>query len=46
MMGVMNLKNRFDETFILERRSTDTVERYFSESDRACRKCFDNWHFY
>lgn len=46
MMGVMNLKNKFDKMFILERRKTDTVEKYFSESSKACKSCFDNWHFY
>ncbi|MCF7835268.1 hypothetical protein K9M48_04485 [Candidatus Gracilibacteria bacterium] len=46
MMGTMDFRDKFDESFILERRKTKSVDKYFKESDRACKRCFDNWHFY
>lgn len=44
MMGTMNFNNKYDKEFILERRQTKSVDKYFKKS--ACIRCFDNWHFY
>ncbi len=44
MMGTMNFNDKYDEAFILERRETKSVDEYFKES--ACKRCFDNRHFY
>ncbi len=46
MMWTMNFNNSFDASFILERRETKSVKLYFKESDSACKKCFDNRHYY